>query len=175
MSKGIKIGIKIINDVSGLSYDTKTIDVLKKNKIPFVIQHSQGTPENMQKNPVYKNELLDIYDFFEAKIEFLRSKGIKHKNIMIDPGIGFGKNLKHNMNLIRNVSIFHTLGFPILLGLSRKKFIKDLSGKNDTKERIGGTIASSLYSMMQGVQVLRIHDVNELIQSIKVFKQLIKS
>jgi len=175
MSKGIKIGIKIINDVSGLSYDTKTIDVLKKNKIPFVIQHSQGTPENMQKNPVYKNELLDIYDFFEAKIEFLRSKGIKHKNIMIDPGIGFGKNLKHNMNLIRNVSIFHTLGFPILLGLSRKKFIKDLSGKNDTKERVGGTIASSLYSMMQGVQVLRIHDVNELMQSIKVFKQLIKS
>ena len=175
MSKGIKIGIKIINDVSGLSYDTKTIDVLKKNKIPFVIQHSQGTPENMQKNPVYKNELLDIYDFFEAKIEFLRSKGIKHNNIMIDPGIGFGKNLKHNMNLIRSVSIFHTLGFPILLGLSRKKFIKDLSGKNDSKERVGGTIASSLYSMMQGVQVLRIHDVNELMQSIKVFKQLIKS
>jgi dihydropteroate synthase len=79
------------------------------------------------------------------------------------------------MNLIRSVSIFHSLGFPILLGLSRKKFIKDLSGENDTKERIGGTIASSLYSMMQGVQVLRIHDVNELIQSIKVFKQLIKS
>ena len=175
MSKGIKIGIQLINDISGLSYDPKTIDVLKKNKFPFVIQHSQGTPENMQNNPRYKNELLDIYDFFEKKIKFLRSKGIKHNNIIIDPGIGFGKNLKHNMNLIRNVSIFHTLGFPILLGLSRKKFIKDLSGKNDTKERLGGTIASSLYSMMQGVQILRIHDVNELIQSIKVFKQLIKN
>jgi dihydropteroate synthase len=175
MSKGIKIGIKLINDVSGLSYDSKTIDVLKKNRSPFVIQHSQGTPENMQNNPRYKNELLDIYDFFEEKIKFIRSKGIKHNNIIIDPGIGFGKNLKHNMNLIRDISIFHTLGFPILLGLSRKKFIKDLSGKNDTKERLGGTIASSLYSMMQGVQILRIHDVNELIQSIKVFKQLIKN
>jgi dihydropteroate synthase len=175
MSKGLKIGIDLINDVSGLSYDPKTINVLKKNKVPFVIQHSQGTPENMQKNPRYKNELLDIYDFFEEKIKFLRSKGIKHNNIMIDPGIGFGKNLKHNMNLIRGVSIFHTLGFPILLGVSRKKFIKDLSGKNDTKERVGGTIASSLYSMMQGVQILRIHDVNELVQSIKVFKKLIKN
>jgi len=174
MNKGIKIGIKLINDVSGLSYDTKTIDVLKKNKTPFVIQHSQGTPENMQNDPKYKYELLDIYDFFEEKIKFLRSKGIKHNKIMIDPGIGFGKNLTHNVNLIRSISIFHTLGFPILLGLSRKKFIKDLSGKNDTKERTGGTIASSLYSMMQGVQILRIHDVNELTQSIKVFKQLIK-
>ena len=175
MNKGIKLGIRLINDVSGLSFDSKTIEVLKKSKSPFVIQHSQGTPENMQNNPKYKNELLEIYDFFEEKIKFLRSKGIKHNNIIVDPGIGFGKNLKHNMNLIRNVSIFHTLGFPILLGLSRKKFIKDLSGKNDTKERLGGTIASSLYSMMQGVQILRIHDVNELIQSIKVFKQLIKN
>ena len=175
MIKGIKIGIKLINDVSGLSYDSKTIDVLKKNRLPFVIQHSQGTPENMQNNPKYKNELLDIYDFFEEKIKLIRSKGIKHSNIIIDPGIGFGKNLKHNINLIKNISIFHTLGFPILLGLSRKKFIKDLSGKNDTKKRLGGTIASSLYSMMQGVQILRIHDVNELTQSIKVFKQLIKN
>jgi dihydropteroate synthase len=175
MNKGIKIGIKLINDVSGLNYDLKTIDVLKKNKTPFVIHHSQGRPENMQNNPKYKNELLDIYDFFEEKIKFLRTKGIKHNNIVVDPGIGFGKNLKHNMNLIRGVSIFHTLGFPILLGLSRKKFIKDLSGKNDTKERLGGTIASSLYSLMQGVQILRTHDVSELIQSIKVFKQLMKS
>ena len=175
MNKGIQIGVKLINDVSGLEYDSKTINVLKKYKIPFVIQHSQGSPENMQNNPKYKNELLDIYDFFEEKIKFLRSQGIKHNNIIIDPGIGFGKNLKHNMNLIKYISIFHSLGFPILLGLSRKKFIKDLSGKNDSKERIGGTVASSLYSLMQGVQILRIHDVNELIQSVKVFKQLIKN
>jgi len=175
MKKGIQVGVKLINDVSGLSFDSKTVEVLKKNKIPFVIQHSQGTPERMQKNPKYKNELLDIYDFFDQKIKFLKSMGIKHNNVMIDPGIGFGKNLKHNMNLIRSVSIFHTLGFPILLGLSRKKFIKDLSGRNDSKERLGGTVASSLYAIMQGVQVLRIHDVNELKQSMKVFKELIKN
>jgi dihydropteroate synthase len=175
MEKGIKLGIKIVNDVSGLSYDHKTKNVLKKYKIPFVIQHSKGTPENMQIKPSYKNELLDIYDFFEKKIKFLRSMGIKHNNIIIDPGIGFGKNLKHNMNLISNISIFHTLGFPILVGNSRKKFIKEISGINDTRNRIGGTVASSIYLMSQGIQILRIHDVNELLQGVKVFKKLIKN
>jgi dihydropteroate synthase len=173
MKKGIKLGVKLINDVSGLSFDSETISILKKYKIPFVIQHTHGTPENMQKNPKYKNELLDIYDFFEEKIKLLRSKGIKHNNIILDPGIGFGKKLKHNMNLIRGVSIFHSLGFPVLVGNSRKRFIKDISKKNDSYTRIGGTISSSLYLMMQGVQILRIHDVNEVMQGIKVFKEII--
>ena len=132
----------------------------------------QGIPKNMQKNPHYKNILLDIYDFFESKINKIKSKGIKHNNIILDPGIGFGKNLKHNITLISKVSIFHSLGFPIMLGVSRKRFIKDLSGNNDSKERIGGTISSSLYAMMQGVQILRVHDVNEVNQSLKVFKSL---
>ena len=175
MEKGIKYNVKIINDVSGLNYDSETINILKRFNIPFVIQHSQGTPDNMQIKPSYKNELLDIYDFFEKKIKFLRSIGIKHNNIVIDPGIGFGKNLKHNMNLISNISIFHSLGFPILVGNSRKRFIKELSGKNDSKYRIGGTVASSIYLMMQGVQILRIHDVNESQQAIKVFKELLKN
>jgi dihydropteroate synthase len=172
MKKGIKLGVKIINDVSGLEYDLKTVQVLKEYKIPFVIHHSQGTPENMQIKPSYKNVLLDIYDFFEEKIKFLRTKGVKHNNIIIDPGIGFGKNLKHNMNLIRDISIFHTLGFPVLVGVSKKRFIKELSGINDTKNRAGGTVASSLYLIMQGVQILRVHDVKELMQGIKVFKEL---
>ncbi len=175
MSKGINLGVKLINDVSGLDFDSETLNVLKKYKIPFVIQHSQGVPENMQKNPKYKNELLDIYDFFEKKIKLLRSKGIKHNKIILDPGIGFGKNLKHNMSLIRNISIFHSLGFPILVGNSRKRFIKELSGKNDSKFRNGGTIASSIYLMTQGVQILRIHDVNETIQGIKIFKNIINN
>ena len=174
MKKGIKYGVKIINDVSGLDYDPETINVLKKYKIPFVIQHSKGTPEIMQNKPRYKNELLDIFDFFEKKIKFLKEIGIKHNNIIIDPGIGFGKNLKHNMNLIRNISIFHSLGFPILLGNSKKRFIKEIAGKNDTKSRIGGTMTSSIYLMMQGVQILRIHDVNELLQGVKVFKEIMK-
>ena len=175
MEKGIKLGVKIINDVSGLNYNFETKNILKKYNTPFIIQHTQGTPENMQIKPTYKNELLEIYDFFEQKIKFLRSIGIKHNNIIIDPGIGFGKNLKHNMNLIRNVSIFHSLGFPILVGNSRKKYIKELSGKNDTKNRTGGTVSSSIYLMMQGVQILRIHEVDEILQGLKVFKELIKS
>ena len=175
MEKSINSGVKLINDISGLSYDEQTIKILKKYNTPFIIQHTQGTPETMQQNPKYKNVLLDIYDFFQNKIKFVRLNGIKHNNIILDPGIGFGKNLKHNMSLISNISIFHTLGFPILLGLSRKKFIKDLSGKNDTKERLGGTVSSSIFAMMQGVQILRIHDVNELTQGIKVFKNIIKN
>jgi len=173
MQKGIKNGIKLINDVSGLSYDDKTIEVLKKNNISFIINHAQGNPSTMQINPKYKNVILDIYDFFEERIEYIRNNGIKHKRIIIDPGIGFGKNLKHNMKLISNISIFHSLGFPILLGMSRKKFIKDISGKNDSKKRFGGTISSSLFAALQGVQILRVHDVNEIVQSIKVFKKLI--
>ena len=93
----------------------------------------------------------------------------------MDPGIGFGKNLKHNMSLIRNISVFHSLGLPILVGNSRKRFIKELSGKNDSELRYGGTIASSIYLMMQGVQILRIHDVNETIQGIKIFKNIINN
>ena len=175
MERGINNNVKLINDISGLSYDKYSIKVLKKYNTPFVIQHSQGTPETMQKNPKYRNVLLDVYDFFEKKIKFIRENGIKHNNIIIDPGIGFGKNLKHNMNLISKISIFHSLGFPILIGLSRKKFIKNLSGKNDSKGRIGGTVSSSIFVMMQGVQILRTHDVNELLQSIKVFKNLINN
>ncbi len=173
MERGIKLGVRLINDVSGLSYDNETIKILKKYNIPFVIQHSQGDPKTMQKNPKYKNELLDIYDFFENKLKFLRSIGIRHNKIILDPGIGFGKNLKHNMSLLHNISIFHSLGFPILVGNSRKKFIKELSGKNDSRYRIGGTLTSSVYLMMQGIQILRIHDVNEVIQGIKVFKRII--
>ena len=172
MENGIKNKINLINDVSGLEYDPSTIRVLKKTNISFVIHHMQGEPSTMQKNPKYKNVLLDIYDFFEEKIKYLRSEGIMHNNIILDPGIGFGKKLKHNITLLRNISIFHSLGFPVMLGTSRKRFIKDLSGVNDSKQRLGGTIASSLIAIMQGVQILRVHDVNEVKQSIKVFKSL---
>jgi dihydropteroate synthase len=129
----------------------------------------------MQNKPRYKYELLDIYDFFEDRINYLRSNGINHNNIIIDPGIGFGKNLKHNMNLIQNISIFHSLGFPILVGNSRKRFIKEISKNNDSKLRIGGTVASSIYMMTQGVQILRVHDVNEIMQGIKVYKEIFKN
>ena len=173
MEKGIKFGINIINDVSGLNFDKNSISVLKKYKTPFVLQHSLGNPDVMQNNPTYKNVLLDVYDFFENKIKYLRSVGINHNNIILDPGIGFGKNLKHNITLIRNISIYHSLGFPILIGHSRKKFIKELSGKNDSLSRLGGTTSASIYAMMQGVQIIRVHDVNEINQCLKVFKSFI--
>ena len=173
MEKGIKLGINLINDISGLNYDQKSIKILKKYNTPFIINHIQGSPKNMQIKPKYKDVLLDVYDFFEERINYARLNGIKHNQIIIDPGIGFGKNLKHNMKLINNISIFHSLGFPILIGLSRKKFIKDITGINDDGKRLGGTIGASLYAMMQGVQILRVHDVNEIIQSIKVFKKIL--
>ena len=174
MEKGINLGVKLINDVSGLSYDKNSIKILKKYKTSFVLQHSLGNPDVMQNKPNYKNVLLDIYDFFEKKIKDLRKAGIKHNNIILDPGIGFGKNLKHNMTILKNISIYHSLGLPILLGISRKRFIKDLSGSNDSSLRTGGTIGSSIFAMMQGVQILRVHDVNEINQSFSVFKELIK-
>ena len=164
--------LNLINDVSGLSYDKETINFLKESKLPFVLHHMKGSPKNMQRNPKYENVLLDIYDYFDEKLRVIRKAGIKHKNIVLDPGIGFGKNLKHNITLINNISIFHSLGYPLMLGLSRKRFIKDLSGKNDSKERIGGTVSSSIFSMLKGVQILRVHDVNEVSQGIKVFKKL---
>ncbi len=172
MEKGLNYNINLINDVSGLNYDRNTINILKKYKIPFVLNHIKGNPKTMQQSPTYKNVLLDIYDFFEKRIKFIRSNKIYHKNIILDPGIGFGKNLKHNITLISQISIFHSLGFPIMLGLSRKRFIKDLSEKNDSKERIGGTISSCLYATLQGVQFLRVHDVNETKQALKIFKKL---
>ena len=174
MEKGIKLGVNLINDVSGLNYDNNSVNILKRYKVPFVLQHSQGNPDTMQKNPKYQNVLLDIYDFFEEKIKFLRKIGIKHNNIILDPGIGFGKNLKHNMTIIKNISIYHSLGLPILLGISKKKYIKELSGENDSMSRVGGTVSASIFVMMQGVQMIRVHDVNEINQSIKVFKELIK-
>ncbi len=172
MERGIKQKVNLINDVSGFKYDKNTINILKKTNIPFIIHHMKGSPETMQKNPKYKNVLLDIFDYFEKTINQLRSKGIIHNNIILDPGIGFGKNLKHNITILNNISIFHSLGFPVMLGTSRKRFIKDLSKENDSEDRLGGTISSSLHAMMQGVQILRVHDVNEVRQSIKVFKSL---
>ena len=172
IEKSLIYKIGLINDVSGLSYDKEVLNILKKKKIPFVLHHMQGTPNTMQKKPSYDNVLLDIYDYFEKKIKLIRNKKIKHNNIILDPGIGFGKKLKHNITLISQVSIFHSLGYPIMLGLSKKRFIKDLSGSNDSIERDGGTISSCLYSLMQGVQILRIHNVNELKQALKVFKKL---
>ncbi len=170
MMKAIKNKADLINDISGFKYDDQSLPRLKKFNIAKVLHHAQGTPEMMQKNPKYKNVLLDIYDFFEEGI-----KKIDNKKIILDPGIGFGKNLKHNLTLISKISLFHSLGFPILIGTSRKKFISQISGINDSKERIGGTVASVLFLLSQGVQVFRVHNVNEVKQGILVFRKILSN
>ena len=169
MIKSIKCGADLINDVSGFNYDKSSFSKLKKYNISKVLHHMQGTPNNMQKNPKYKNVLLDIYDFFEKNI----NSKLKDKKIVLDPGIGFGKTLKHNLTLISKISLFHSLGFPILVGTSRKRFINQISGKHDSKDRTGGTLASVLFLLSQGVQIFRVHNVKEVKQGILVFKKIL--
>jgi len=172
MLKAIRYKTDLINDVSGFNYDQKAIEKIKNDDVWKVLHHMQGTPKTMQVNPSYKNILLDIYDFFEKKIN-IDFKKFKYKKYIIDPGIGFGKNLKHNLILMHNISLFHSLGFPLLIGTSRKKFIGQISDEFDSKERIGGTVASVLYTLQQGVQIFRVHNVNEVKQAILVFKKII--
>ena len=172
MLKAIEHKSDLINDVSGFNYDSKAIERIKNYDVWKVLHHMRGTPNNMQINPTYKNVLLDIYDFFEKKID-IDFKKFRYKKFIIDPGIGFGKNLKHNLILIHNISLFHSLGFPLLIGTSRKKFINQISGQFDSKERIGGTLASVLYTLQQGVQIFRVHNVNEAKQAILVYKKII--
>ena len=169
MIKGVKHGVDLINDVSGFEYDHGALIKLKKYKVAKVIHHMQGTPNTMQINPRYKNVLLDIYDFFQDSI----NNKFNDKKIILDPGIGFGKTLKHNLTLISNISLFHSLGLPILIGTSRKRFINQISGKNDSNDRTGGTVASVIYLLSQGVQIFRVHNVNEIKQGILVFKKIL--
>ena len=168
MTNSIKYGADLINDVSGFNYEIKSLKELKKYNIPKVLHHMKGSPKTMQNNPKYQNVLLDIYDYFEEGI-----KKIDNSKIILDPGIGFGKNLKHNLTLMKKISLFHSLGFPILVGTSRKRFINQISGKNDSNSRIGGTLASVLFLLSQGVQMFRVHDVNEIKQGILVFKRIL--
>ncbi|RZO49440.1 MAG: dihydropteroate synthase [Candidatus Pelagibacterales bacterium] len=175
MKEGIKEGIDIINDVSGLSFDKKSFQIINSKKIPFILHHMQGTPNMMQKNPFYDDALLDIYDFFEEKINFYVKKNYKKELIIIDPGIGFGKNLNHNLRIMSKISTLHSLGCPILIGTSRKRFIEHIVTKFDTPDRTGGTLASVLYGLLQGVQLFRVHNVKEINQGILVFNKILNT
>ena len=170
MIKSIKYGVNLINDVSGFNYDKNSLEKIKKFNLPKVLHHMRGTPNTMQINPKYKNVLLDIYDYFEKSIQ----ERFTDKKIIVDPGIGFGKNLKHNLTLISKISLFHSLGFPIMIGTSRKRFINQISGKYDSQDRTGGTIASVLFLLSQGVQIFRVHNVKEIKQGILVFEKILQ-
>ena len=173
MSKSINYGADIINDVSCFKFDKNSFEIVKNKNIWKIIHHMQGTPQTMQNRPYYKNVLLDIYDFFEREISNFKNNKYKSK-IILDPGIGFGKNLKHNLMLLNKVSIFHSLGFPILIGTSRKRFINHISKNFDTFERIGGTLSSILFLFLQGVKLFRVHNVKEVKQGLLVFETLLK-
>ena len=175
MRKGIEKKIDIINDVSGLKFDKKAFDIINKAKKPFILHHMQGTPDTMQKNPKYNDALLDVFDFFEEKINFCLKKNYKNEFIIIDPGIGFGKNLEHNLRIMSKISTFHSLGCPILIGTSRKRFIEHIVTKFDTPDRTGGTLASVLYGLSQGVQLFRVHNVKEINQGILVFNKILNT
>ena len=172
MKKGLNEGVKIINDVSGLRYSKDTIPLLKKTKSPIIIMHSISTPKLMQRRINYKNVLIETYDYLEKKIIECEKNGIKRSQIIIDPGIGFGKNLKQNLNLIKNISLFHSLGVAILLGVSRKSFISKISKNTLENERLGGSISSVIFGLSQGVQIFRVHDVMETKQAIDVYNQI---
>ena len=175
MINGIKNGVDIINDVSGLNFDKKSFDIINSKNIPFILHHMQGTPDTMQKNPKYDDALLDIYDFFDEKINFCLKKNYKKEFILLDPGIGFGKNLDHNLRIMSKISTFHSLGCPILIGTSRKRFIEHIVTKFDTPDRTGGTLASVLYGLSQGVQLFRVHNVKEINQGILVFNKILNT
>ena len=168
-----KYNIDFINDVSGLRHDSKTISFLKNAKIPFIIMHSISNPAKMQKTIKYNDVLLDVYDFLENQIRKCKLKGISENKIIIDPGIGFGKTLKQNLTLIKKISLLHSLGLPVMLGSSRKSFIGKIQKNELYEDRTGGSIASVLYGLSQGVQLFRVHDVYETNQAIKVYSKLI--
>ena len=174
MQHGISIGVDLLNDVSALDFDPHSYQVIKDSGKPIVLNHSQGIPEDMQNNPTYENVLLDIFDYFENKIKFLKDNGIKDEQIIIDPGIGFGKTLEHNLEIISKISLFHSLGYPIMVGPSRKSFIGKIMGQKDNPQRLGGTIASVLYSYLQGIQLFRVHDIQETSEALKVYSQFLK-
>jgi dihydropteroate synthase len=168
MIEAVKNGAKIINDVSALDFDKNSLSTVLKLRKPVILNHSQGTPDIMQNNPKYKNVLLDIYDYFEDKINQLTRLGFPKNYIILDPGIGFGKNLAHNLNLISNVGIFHTLGCPIMLGPSRKSFIGKIMKEKDSIDRLGGTLSAILTGYNQGVQFFRVHDIKQTYEALKV-------
>ncbi|RFP88011.1 dihydropteroate synthase [Rhodobacteraceae bacterium 63075] len=163
-------GAGLVNDVSGFTFDPDLGDFCAQQKLPVCIMHAQGDPQTMQDNPHYENVLLDVYDFLEGRISALEAQGVARDRMIVDPGIGFGKRIEHNLALLNGLSLFHGLGCPILLGVSRKGFIRVLGDAEDPQKRAPGSIAAGLAGLAQGVQILRVHDVAETRQAVKLWQ-----
>ncbi len=162
-------GADIVNDVSALTFDTGMAAVVAAATCPVILMHAQGTPQTMQANPQYDDVVLDVYDWLSARIDAAVSAGIDRSRIAIDPGIGFGKTARHNLALLQRMSMFHGLGCVVLLGASRKRFIGTIGGADDAQARLPGSIAVALAGIAQGVQMIRVHDVGETRQAMRLW------
>ncbi len=162
-------GADLINDVSGFTFDAQLAPYCAEVQAPVCVMHMQGDPATMQDDPQYDNVLLDVYDFLDAQITKLTALGLSRDLIVVDPGIGFGKNEAHNLALLRNLSLFHGLGCPILLGVSRKGIIGQIGQEPRKDARAPGSIAVALSGLSQGVQIIRVHDVAETAQALRLW------
>lgn len=162
-------GADLVNDVSGFIFDANLARVCANQFAPVCIMHAMGDPATMQESPQYDDVLLDVYDFLDARIDALTAIGIPRSSIIADPGIGFGKSQSHNLTILNRISLFHSLGVPILLGASRKRFIGTIGKEPQAGKRGAGSIGVALAAITQGVQVMRVHDVAEHAQAIALW------
>ncbi len=172
IKEALNNGASIINDISGLT-DPQVRQIAVKEQAPVIIMHMQGTPQNMQKEPHYDDVVEEVKDFLKSQAEKVIAEGLDKSKVIIDPGIGFGKTLEHNMQILRNLSKFKTLGFPLLVGTSRKSFIGGLSGAK-VDDRLPGTIASNCAAVAAGADILRVHEVGAIKQAIQVTEAVVK-
>jgi dihydropteroate synthase len=170
MRRAADAGARIINDVAALAHDADAVRVAAETGLPVVLMHAQGDPRTMQLDPRYDDVVLDVYDWLEARVAACEAAGIGRERIVVDPGIGFGKTVEHNLALLGSLGILHGLGCPILLGASRKSFIGRLVGGVPAPERVPGSVAAALLGAAQGVQVLRVHDVAATRQALAVWE-----
>jgi dihydropteroate synthase len=170
MQAAIDEGATIINDISALS-DDKAADIISKNNVGLIIMHMQGQPENMQKKPLYKNVSYEITKYLESKKSYAIKKGIKEKNIIIDPGIGFGKNDKHNLKIFKDLALLHSLKSHVLIGTSRKSIIGRITNTKPS-ERLPGSISLAIASLTKGVKFFRVHDVKETKQALTIWEKI---
>ncbi|WP_282606711.1 dihydropteroate synthase [Pelagibius sp. Alg239-R121] len=175
MHAGIDAGAAIVNDVTALEGDPDSLSLVADARIPVILMHMQGDPRSMQKNPTYADVALDVFDYLERRVENCVDAGIQRGSIAVDVGIGFGKNLQHNLTLLDRLTLFHALGSPILLGLSRKSFIARLSRGEAPKDRLFGSLAGVAAGLSRGVQIFRVHDVAETLQMIAVWRAIEES
>lgn len=160
-------GVHIINDVSGLSKEPRIAKLCADYQAGYVLMHSRGDPQTMQKNPVYDDVIDEISGFFKQQLTVLKHAGVE--SVIIDPGIGFGKTLQHNLQIVRELKNFLTFGYPILVGASRKSMIGQLLGNRNVNARLAGTLAVHYHCLMQGAGILRVHDVLEAVDSVRVY------